>query len=128
MRIYKCLQGFPWRRLDRPSTQTVGFGAFPKMTMAGNRLILLITAIILIISNFETVHAGGSCQSYGHSCLGGHGKRNSEPPYGLHMLLQQALRPRNEFPPNDYRIADRDAYDFLRGFSDSIKALEDKAN
>ncbi|CAL1285190.1 unnamed protein product [Larinioides sclopetarius] len=116
MRIYKCLQGFPWRRLDRPSTQTVGFGAFPKMTMAGNRLILLITAIILIISNFETVHAGG------------HGKRNSEPPYGLHMLLQQALRPRNEFPPNDYRIADRDAYDFLRGFSDSIKALEDKAN
>ncbi|KAF8785304.1 uncharacterized protein LOC129959475 [Argiope bruennichi] len=98
-----------------------------------NRLVVFAAAIILIVANFENVVAGGSCQSYGHSCLGGHGKRNGEPPFGLHLLLQQALRARNELPGNAVAemnypaVADRTAYDFMRGFTNGVKALEEKA-
>ncbi|GIY58005.1 uncharacterized protein CDAR_284761 [Caerostris darwini] len=84
--------------------------------MAANRIALLITVITLIIADFGIVYAGG------------HGKRNGAPPYGLHLLLQQALRPRSEFPLDDYRVADRDAYDYLKGFTNSIKPLDDKTN
>ncbi|KAG8188975.1 hypothetical protein JTE90_010064 [Oedothorax gibbosus] len=95
--------------------------------MLDNRYILLIAAVIAVIEIFGTAYAGGSCQSYGHSCLGGHGKRNSETPYALHALLQRAMRTRNIVPFNDYRFPDSNAYDFLKGFSDGIKELEDSA-
>ncbi|XP_054722205.1 uncharacterized protein LOC129231848 [Uloborus diversus] len=89
------------------------------------KLTSVVAIVSLIAVYIAIVMAGGSCQSYGHSCLGGHGKRNGEAKeaaYGLHLLLQQALRDRMPF--YDYRSPDREAYDFLSGFSDNRKDLD----
>ncbi|XP_035217372.1 neuropeptide CCHamide-2-like isoform X1 [Stegodyphus dumicola] len=93
--------------------------------MTSNRVCPLALAAILTFAYFETVSAGGSCQSYGHSCLGGHGKRNNEQLSALQLLLQQALKGRDQYPLYDYRLPERDTYDILRSFTD-LKVLEDK--
>ncbi|XP_042897003.1 uncharacterized protein [Parasteatoda tepidariorum] len=92
------------------------------------RIMLFTAATFLIITCFGLTPAGGSCQSYGHSCLGGHGKRSSAGSVPLPLLWQQILRAREPVPFVDYRIPERDAFDILKGFTDNIKALEEKVD
>ncbi|GFY79401.1 uncharacterized protein TNIN_330061 [Trichonephila inaurata madagascariensis] len=69
----------------------------------------------------------GSCKSYGHSCLGGHGKRNSPPLFGLDMLFPQVFKPRNIFPSSDGRIMEeKDVYSYPKGYPDTMKLIYPK--
>ncbi|XP_035217374.1 uncharacterized protein LOC118190723 isoform X2 [Stegodyphus dumicola] len=81
--------------------------------MTSNRVCPLALAAILTFAYFETVSAGG------------HGKRNNEQLSALQLLLQQALKGRDQYPLYDYRLPERDTYDILRSFTD-LKVLEDK--
>ncbi|GFU57905.1 uncharacterized protein NPIL_627151 [Nephila pilipes] len=93
------------------------------------KYIIFLVALIIFNANFENVDAKGGCHSYGHSCLGGHGKRSAPPPYGPDLWFQHIFKPKNEFPPNDYHvIEERDIDDFPKGFPDTMKFVDDKEN
>ncbi|GFX10538.1 histone-lysine N-methyltransferase SETMAR [Trichonephila clavipes] len=87
---------------------------------------MVFVFLVIFSVGFESVEMAGSCKSYGHSCLGGHGKRNSPPLFGLDMLFPQVFKPRNIFPSSDGRIMEeKDVYNYPKGpFSCELQGVK----
>lgn len=77
---------------------------------------LALFAIFFMASLMPVILANGSCQMYGHSCLGGHGKRSAFP------------NPPASDPPGQFPGTNDSDEDLLRqnGFQESVAKLKER--